>query len=110
MEITAKSFPAEVIQSSVPVFIECWASWCLPCKQVESVLERLKKKFDGRCEVLKINVDRNPIISIQYKINGLPSFLTFINGKEFERRVGSQTEEQLIVMILNAVKEFNNHE
>ncbi len=108
MEITTKSFQSEVIESDIPVLIECWASWCLPCKQVEPTLEKLKENYRGKCNVLKINVDKNPNISNPYGIKGLPTFMTFIKGKEFERCVGSHTDEQLIAMIERSIKEFNN--
>ncbi|MBA7516575.1 hypothetical protein ES705_08623 [subsurface metagenome] len=108
MEITTKSFQNEVIDSDIPVMIECWASWCLPCKQIEPILDKLKEKYEGKCKVLKINIDKNPKISRRYAIKGLPSFITFVNRKEFERRVGAQTDEQLINMIKRAINEFEN--
>lgn len=103
MELTTKSFQHEVLESEIPVMLECWASWCLPCKQVDPTLERLAQKFEGTCKVLKINVDKNPMMSSRYNVQGLPSFITFINGEECERRVGSQTDAQLMEMIENAI-------
>jgi len=108
MELTTKSFQHEVIESDIPVLLECWASWCLPCKQIEPALERLAKKFEGKCKVLKINVDKNPAISTRYEVKGLPSFMTFVNGNEYERKVGAQTDKQLTEMIEKAIEEFQN--
>jgi thioredoxin 1 len=108
MELTTKSFQQEVIESDIPVLLECWASWCLPCKQIEPALERLANKFAGTCKVVKINVDKNPMISTQYEVKGLPSFMTFVNGKEYERKVGALTDKQLIEMITKAIEEFQD--
>ena len=54
----------------------------------------------------KINIDKNPMISTRYEIKGLPSFITFVNGHEYERKVGSQTDDQLRDMIERAIEEF----
>jgi len=104
-EITTKSFKNEVIESSVPVLIECWASWCLPCKQIDPALNLLAETYKDRCKILKINIDRNPVISRDYKVQGLPAFLLFVNGKEVDRKTGSQTDEQLQKLIEQALSE-----
>ncbi len=106
MEITTKSFQHDVIESDIPVLLECWASWCLPCKQIEPALERLTKKFEGTCKVLKINVDKNPSISTRYEVKGLPAFITFVDGEEYERKVGSLTDARLTEMVEKAIEEF----
>lgn len=104
-EITTKSFKNEVIGSSVPVLIECWASWCLPCKQIDPALNQLAETYKDRCKILKINIDRNPVISRDYKVQGLPAFLVFVNGKELTRKTGSQTDEQLQELIEQALSQ-----
>ena len=85
MEITAKSFPREVLDWDTPVVVECWASWCLPCKQIEASLKRLEAKYRGRCKVVSINIDRYPQIANRYAIKGLPTVITFAGGKEIQR-------------------------
>lgn len=98
-EITTKSFRIKVIESSVPVLVECWASWCLPCKQIDPALNQLAETYKDRCKILKINIDRNPVISRDYKVQGLPAFMLFVKGKEVKRKTGSQTNEQLQELI-----------
>lgn len=106
MEITTKAFEHEVLEAEVPVLLECWASWCLPCKQIEPTLERLSKDFAGKCKLVKINVDKNPTISTRYGIQGLPCFMTFVDGVEYERKVGSLSDKHLIEMIEKAILQF----
>lgn len=99
MELSYKALKEEIENSKIPLFIECWASWCLPCKQYDSMLEDLASKYADRCKIYKINVDRNPKMSKDYEIRGLPQFLTFYCGRMASRKVGAQTIESLRLMI-----------
>ena len=92
-EITTKSFQEEVLDSKIPVLLECWASWCLPCKQIDPTLERLSEKYEGKCKILKINIDKNPNISKRYEVKGLPTFITFINGKLLDKQLFEMIEK-----------------
>ena len=106
MEITTKSFKKEVLESNIPVLLECWASWCLPCKQIEPALEQLSEKYIGKCKVLKVNIDKNPTISKKYSVRGLPTFVIFTNGEEQDRLVGAQTYDVLSELLEKAINNF----
>ena len=110
MDITTRGFKEEVLNSDIPVLLECWASWCLPCKQVDPTLQRLAKEHEGECKVLKINIDRNPSISKEYNVKGLPAFMLFVDGEEKNRLVGAQSDESLIELIQEGIECQNSDE
>ena len=99
MELTAKLFNEKKLNSELPFFVECWASWCLPCKQVDPILKELSLKYEQKCNIYKINIDKNPTISSEFNIAGLPTFITFYKGMEVERISGSQKTQTLEKMI-----------
>jgi len=88
-EITSENFEREVVNSRVPVLIDFWASWCMPCRMMAPVLEELAKKH-GEINVAKINVDEEPELANQFGVNGIPCFILFKDGKPVRQTVGYQ--------------------
>ena len=96
LRITDSNFEEEVINSSVPVLVDFWASWCIPSQMMMPVLEKLNEEYKNRkIKIRKINVDQNPKMREAFKILGCPTFVLFNNGKELTRRVGAQSDDQL---------------
>lgn len=95
MELTDKNFKVEVLGSDIPVLVDFWASWCPPCKMIEPVIEKLEKEYSGRVKVGKLNVDRNPLVAGNYKIQGVPTFITFKDGKIVDKVVAAVPEKTL---------------
>jgi thioredoxin 1 len=89
IEINEDNFQQEVLDSTIPVLVDMWAPWCMPCKMVAPAVEKIANDNHGKLKVCKLNVDNNQTIASQHNIQGIPALLIFKNGKEVDRIVGA---------------------
>lgn len=95
IEVTDKEFQDKVIKksSSTPVVVDFWAPWCMPCKMLGPVLERLEKDYRGKFLLVKVNVDQNKEQAQLYGVGGIPAVKMFRDGKMVAEFVGCIPEE-----------------
>ena len=91
---TTENFEKEVLQSDVPVLVDFWATWCMPCKMLAPVIEEIAAEADGY-KVGKVDVDQEPELAQKYRIMSIPSILVFKNGKVAASTVGVQQKAAL---------------
>jgi thioredoxin 1 len=96
---TDATFETDVLQSSGPVLVDCWATWCGPCKAIAPLLDEASLNYDGRLKVVKINVDENRLIPAKLGVRGVPTLLIFKGGELKATKVGSVTKAQLTALI-----------
>jgi putative thioredoxin len=91
------SFAADVLDASmdVPVIVDFWAPWCGPCKQLGPLLERLVTEAKGAVRLVKVNIDENPEIAQQLRIQSIPTVYAFKNGQPVDGFMGAVPESQL---------------
>src|SRR5258706_11653731 len=91
------SFAADVLDASmdVPVIVDFWAPWCGPCKQLTPLLERLVTEAKGAVRLVKVNIDENPEIAQQLRIQSIPTVYAFKNGQPVDGFMGAVPESQL---------------
>ena len=96
-DTTEASFMADVIEASktVPVIVDFWAPWCGPCKQLMPALERVVKAEGGKVKMVKVNIDENPGIAGQMRVQSIPAVFAFKDGQPIDGFMGGQPESEL---------------
>ncbi|MDR2767457.1 MAG: thioredoxin [Treponema sp.] len=79
--ITQDNFDAEVTQSSIPVLLDFWASWCNPCRMIAPFIEQIAEEYDGRLKVGKINVDEQGGLAQKYNVTSIPTLAVHKGGQ-----------------------------
>lgn len=103
LELTDDSFDSDVLQSSIPVLVDFWASWCAPCKAIAPVVDGLADEYAGQVKVAKLNVDENPATPGQFGVRGIPTLILFKDGKVVDQVVGAVPKNQLEGLIKKAL-------
>lgn len=89
MTVTAATFEAEVVKSTIPVIADFWAEWCGPCRMIAPVLKELAKDYKDRLRIAKINVDEEPDLAQRYNIQSIPTLLFFKGGQLVKQQIGA---------------------
>jgi len=87
-KLSSASFDS-FLNTDMPVLVDFWADWCMPCRTMTPVMEELAQAYAGRAKIGKVNVDENPQIASRYGIMSIPHFLIFKNGTRVEKIVGA---------------------
>jgi thioredoxin 1 len=95
--VTDETFEELVLKSERPTVVDFWAVWCGPCKMVAPEMEKLAAKYDGRVDVVKVDVDANPRLSQAFNIMSIPTIAYFKPGSTPQGVVGFRPLEQLEV-------------
>ncbi len=98
VHVTTKEFEAEVLQADKPVLVDFWAAWCGPCQMVGPLVEQLSEETDA-VKFVKVNIDEETELQMQYNVQSIPTFLLFKNGEVVKREVGALPKAQLQKLI-----------
>lgn len=90
-----------IINSNNLVLVDFYADWCIPCKQVPPILKQVKQELDEKLRIIKVNVDKNPMIATKYHIRSLPTVLIFKKGEVVWSGMGALDIEEIKTFVRN---------
>ncbi len=99
IKVTDENFKQEVLESSIPVLVDFWAEWCMPCRLVAPAVEELAEEYQGKLKVCKLNVDEGPQTSSEYGIMSIPTLAIFKEGKLVDKIIGAVPKTEIISKI-----------
>ena len=89
------NFVNEVLQAKSPVLVDFTAVWCSPCKMLDPIVTQLAQVWDGKVKIVKLDVDDNADIAMQYQVMSVPTLMLFKGGRPVERLTGYQPKDRI---------------
>jgi thioredoxin len=97
--VTDKTFESAVLRSELPVLIDLYADWCAPCKQIAPIMEELSREFEGKLRVVKVDVDKNPLIAQSFRVQSIPMLVVIANGQVANHHVGALDKKGILRLV-----------
>jgi thioredoxin 1 len=96
VDIDDDNFMAEIMDAKLPVLVDCWATWCGPCKMLAPELDALAEEQADRLKVVKLDVDANPGLSQLLGVSMMPTMVLFVDGVVETSVVGFRPKEYIL--------------
>jgi len=96
-EVTKNNFSSEVLNSGLPVLVDFWATWCMPCQMMAPVLDELAGEMADKLKIVKVNTEDGPNqdLAMEYQIQSIPNMKLFKGGKTIGEFIGLRNKETL---------------
>lgn len=98
LTITKDNFDKEVLNSSVPVLLDFWASWCGPCRMVSPIVDQIAAEVTN-AKVGKINVDEQQELAMSFNVMSIPTLMVMKDGKVVKTSVGARSKADILAML-----------
>lgn len=97
--VSERDFEQQVMMSELPVLVEFSAEWCGPCKVIAPELDALSRELEGKAKLVKIDIDKSPLLARQMGVQSVPTFVVFHEGRPVGGKVGALKRAQLREML-----------
>jgi thioredoxin 1 len=93
------NFSAVVLKEEKLTLVDFWAPWCGPCRAIGPILEELATEYGEKINIVKVNVDDNPITASQYGVRSIPTLILVKNGTIQDTKIGLLSKNQLTALL-----------
>ncbi|MGD8827044.1 MAG: thioredoxin, partial [Myxococcales bacterium] len=97
--VTDANFEAEVLRSELPVLVDLYADWCGPCKQLSPIVAQVAHELAGKIKVVKVDVDRNPMVAQTFRATSIPMLLVIAQGRVVQHHMGVLDKPSLLRLL-----------
>jgi len=102
-EFTDANFENQVLGSDVPVLVDFWAEWCMPCRMLAPTIDEVADEFKDKARIGKLDTDANRQVAVKYGISAIPTVILFKGGEVSRKFVGLTSKEDLASALREAV-------
>lgn len=81
----------ETVESSLLTLVDFYADWCGPCRIIAPSVEKLAEEYGDRVKFVKVNIDENPSIAMQYRVKSIPTLMILRKGKPIRTMIGASS-------------------
>ncbi|WMY97671.1 MAG: thioredoxin [Arsenophonus sp.] len=86
--LSDQNFKDQVVNNKEFVLVDFWADWCTPCINISKILEKIAQEYEKKLKIGKLEIDKNPKITMEYNIRSIPTLILFKNGQILKKEVG----------------------
>jgi len=96
VELSSRDFQRHTSNSDIPVVVDCWAPWCVPCRAMTPVFEQAAAQLEPQFRLAKLNTDEAKVLAAQLTLRSIPTLLVFRQGQELARQSGAMDLSSLL--------------